>query len=98
MGTYQGLTKGGANWTPQFVISLNQDECLGCGRCFKVCSRGVLTLVGKTEDGEIVDAFDDEAETKIMSIANAEECIGCTACALTCPKNLYTHEEMALTA
>lgn len=28
-----GLTRGGAAWTPAFVVELNQKTCIGCGRC-----------------------------------------------------------------
>jgi len=98
MNIYTGLNKGGHSWTPQFVTELNQDDCLGCGRCFKACGFDVLSMVGVTEDGEIVDAFDDEAEKKVMHISNADNCIGCQACNKACPKNLYTHSAMEVTA
>ena len=58
----QGKTKGGGAWTPKFVEDLNQKACIGCGRCFKVCPQGVLNMIGITEDGDIVDAQDDDAE------------------------------------
>jgi len=32
----------GEQWTPSFVTALDDQKCIGCGRCFKVCSRGVL--------------------------------------------------------
>lgn len=95
MATYTALTKGGQAWTPMFVTELNQEECLGCGRCFKSCGQDVLTLVGYTEDGDIVDAFDDEAERKVMNIQNADACIGCQACNRSCPKNLYSFEALS---
>jgi len=65
-----GITRGGQTWTPKFVQSIDQKACIGCGRCYKVCSRGVLEMIGITEDGDIVDALDDEAEKKVMNIAN----------------------------
>jgi Nif-specific ferredoxin III len=87
----------GETWTPNFVASLDDQKCIGCGRCFKVCSRGVLELVGLTEDGERVavdpddDDDDEEYEKKVMTIAHQELCIGCTACSKICPKKCYTH-------
>lgn len=86
----------GANWTPQFVQDINEDKCIGCGRCFKVCPRGVLELVGLNEDGErihvdIDDDDDEEYEKKVMTIAHQDLCIGCTACSRICPKKCYTH-------
>jgi len=86
----------GETWTPNYVSTLDQSKCIGCGRCFKVCPRGVLELVGINEDGEQVvvdlDGDDDEEyEKQVMTIAHSELCIGCTACSRICPKNCYTH-------
>ena len=90
----QGITRGGAAWTPKFVQTIDQKACIGCGRCYKVCSRGVLEMIGISEDGDIVDAQDDEAEKKVMTIANGDNCIGCQACSKVCGKNCYTHAEV----
>lgn len=90
-----GTTRGGAAWTPKFIDAIDQKNCIGCGRCFKVCGRGVLELIGLTEDGDVVDAFDDEAEKKIMNIANANNCIGCESCAKVCSKSIITHRAAA---
>lgn len=86
----------GAVWTPSFVASIDEEKCIGCGRCFKVCPRGVLALVGLTDEGERVgvdldDDDDEEYEKKVMTIANQELCIGCTACSRICPKKCYSH-------
>jgi len=42
----------GETWTPTFVQSINEDKCIGCGRCFRVCPRGVLELVGLDDEGQ----------------------------------------------
>lgn len=86
----------GSSWEPQFVQNINEDTCIGCGRCFKVCPRGVLELVGLNDEGERVhisdeDDEDEEYEKKVMTIAHQELCIGCTACSRICPKKCYTH-------
>lgn len=87
-----GLTLGGKTWTPQFVQEINQNKCIGCGRCFKACGRNVLLLKALNEDGEFVeDEEDEEIERKVMTISNPEYCIGCQACSRVCPKNCYTH-------
>lgn len=92
MANLTGLTLGGLDWEPNFVQELDQTKCLGCGRCFKVCGRNVLSLIALNEEGEVVDdEEDDEIERKVMSIINAAKCIGCQACARICPKNCYTH-------
>lgn len=88
----------GRTWVPRFVADINQEKCIGCGRCFRVCGREVLQLAGVTDDGEFVavelGADDDdggEYEKKVMTIANAMNCVGCEACAKICPKKCYTH-------
>lgn len=96
--TFTVTLPGGSVWTPNFVSALNDQKCIGCGRCFKVCSRGVLELVGLTEEGERIavsvdeDEDDEEAyEKKVMTIAHQELCIGCMACSKICPKKCYSH-------
>jgi len=94
--TFNVTLPSGATWTPTFVAKLDDQKCIGCGRCFKVCSRGVLELVGLNAEGEYVrvddeDEDDEEYEKKVMTIAHQELCIGCTACAKICPKKCYTH-------
>ncbi|MBF1999422.1 MAG: ferredoxin III, nif-specific [Synechococcales cyanobacterium C42_A2020_086] len=91
------LTLGKKSWTPHFVESIEQDRCLGCGRCFKACGRDVLLLRAMNDEGEFVDnEEDEEIERKVMAIIHPENCIGCQACARVCPKNCYTHSPMEL--
>jgi len=90
----------GRTWTPQFVQEINQEKCIGCGRCFKVCGRDVLQLVGIDEDGEIEAVEgdsddDDEYEKNVMTISNQTNCVGCEACAKICPKKCYSHAPMS---
>jgi Nif-specific ferredoxin III len=90
---------GGRAWTPRFAQSIDESRCIGCGRCFKVCGRDVLQLVGVDEDGERIavaadpdDDGDEEYEKKIMTIARPQNCVGCEACSRICPKKCYRHE------
>lgn len=93
----------GRSWTPKFVAEINEDKCIGCGRCFRVCGRDVLQLKGVDEEGQYVeialgdddDDDDGEYEKKVMTIANQMNCVGCEACAKICPKKCYTHAAMA---
>ena len=88
------VTRGGLEWKPMYIESINDEECIGCGRCFKVCGRDVLALAGITEADEtvILDEDDDgDYERKVMTVANANLCIGCEACARVCPKNCQVH-------
>ena len=93
------LTRDGSAWTPEYLVSIDDKTCIGCGRCFKVCSRDVMALYGVDEDGEILgkvtgdddDDFDGELNRKIMVVDNSGACIGCAACYRVCPKNCQTH-------
>lgn len=83
-----GLTRGGVEWTPEFVTNLDQAKCIGCGRCYKVCPRNVLDLVER----ELEDDDDsDDDNMMVMSIANGADCIGCGSCGRVCPKDCYTY-------
>lgn len=96
----------GRSWTPRFVQVINQEKCIGCGRCFRVCGRDVLQLVGVGEEGNMIplsvgaddDDDDGEYEKKVMTIANQLNCVGCEACAKICPKKCYTHAPMPMEA
>ncbi|WP_017298833.1 ferredoxin III, nif-specific [Nodosilinea nodulosa] len=94
MAFLTGLTLGGDPWTPQFLKTINWATCLGCGRCFKACGRGVMALIALNDEGAIVDEDDDddEVERKVMAIVKAENCIGCQACDRVCPKACHTYE------
>jgi Nif-specific ferredoxin III len=96
-----GLTRGGAAWTPEFVVELNQKKCIGCGRCYKVCPRSVFELVEREMDedydDEYEDGFDDDM-AMVMTISDAMDCIGCGACRRVCPKDCYTHASSAVAA
>ena len=97
MDPITGITRGGAVWTPLFVVELNQKKCIGCGRCFKVCPRSVFELVERGEDLESEEEdFDDDDNTMVMSLADALDCIGCGACGRVCPKGCHTHAAQAL--
>ncbi len=88
--SFVGRTRGGAEWYPKYIASLDQSRCIGCGRCFKTCSRSVLQLVERE-----VDEDDDGEETsKVMEIADADDCIGCQACGKVCAKSCITFEAL----
>ena len=92
-----GITRGGREWVPAFIVSLNQENCIGCGRCYKVCPRDVFELVEREAEEEDEDSDDDFSDdsSMVMAIANAMDCIGCQACARVCPKDCQTHEPQA---
>lgn len=85
------LTRDGTPWRPEYIEAIDAEQCIGCGRCFKVCGQNVLAMMGVDEDGELVDPEDDEVERMVMTIANKGLCMGCGACARVCGKNAQTH-------
>ena len=88
----QSFTRDGRSWSPSYLLSIDAETCIGCGRCYKVCGQSVLTLRGVTEEGDLV-ALDDDEEIlrKAMTVSDAGSCIGCGACARVCGKNSQTH-------
>ena len=98
-----GLTRGGASWVAQFVIALDEQKCIGCGRCFKVCPRDVLTIVQRGLDNVDLDDDDDDddeddGDNAFMTLSNPMDCIGCEACSRVCPKACFTHSPLPLAA
>ncbi len=73
------LTRSGGVWIPLFIESLNQENCAGCGRCYKACPRRVFELV-EHPDGDYLGGH------KVMSIVNPGDCIGDGVCRAACIK------------
>ena len=88
MAYITGLTKSGNSWTPEFVESLNQENCIGCGRCYNVCTRDVFSPEEIEVDEEDEGDYDDDVRM-VMGIANSDNCIGCGACAKACSKGCF---------
>jgi Nif-specific ferredoxin III len=87
-------TRDGRSWQPEYLLQIDGKTCIGCGRCYKVCGREVMTLKGITDEGAVVELDDedeDEIERKVMVMADSGACIGCGACARVCPTNCQTH-------
>ncbi len=106
-----GLTRGGAEWIPSFIIELNPANCIGCGRCYKACPRDVFELVEREElatadddDYEDDDYYDDDDDgfsddtSMVMSVKDFMDCIGCESCFRVCPKKCMSHEPKPVSA
>ncbi|MEM8571755.1 MAG: ferredoxin III, nif-specific [Pseudomonadota bacterium] len=89
------FNRGGTEYVPEFLMSIDAATCIGCGRCFKVCGRDVMTLKGVTDEDEIValddEEYEDDIERRVMVMVNEDNCIGCGACNRVCPKDCQTH-------
>ena len=92
-----GITRGGTPYTPEYVTALNDETCIGCGRCYKVCPRDVFTLIEREMEDDDDDDFSDDT-SMVMAIENAMDCIGCGACSRVCPKDCHTHAPQSLAA
>lgn len=98
MANYTVTLPSGVEWTPQFIAAINQEKCIGCGRCFKTCAREVLQLMAVNDEGEMfaIDPDDDEEYDKqVMSIAHPENCVGCESCGNNCAKRLISYAAKA---
>ena len=87
MAFLTGKTYGGADWTPTFVTAIDEEKCIGCGRCYKSCSRKVLAP-------EELEDEETESLRMIMKIVNQDNCIGCAGCGVACPKKCFSFKPM----
>jgi|APTNR8051073442_1049403.scaffolds.fasta_scaffold04781_7 Nif-specific ferredoxin III len=90
MTEFHALRRDGTPWVPMFIEAINGETCIGCGRCFKVCTHDVLAMMGMTEDDELVAPDDDEVERMVMTIANIGNCVGCESCVQVCGSKSIT--------
>ena len=99
MSDYTVVLPSGVEWTPKFISAINQEKCIGCGRCFKTCARDVLQLMAVNDEGVmfVVEPDDDEEYDKqVMTIAHPENCIGCESCNNNCARSLISYAPKAL--
>ena len=82
------LTRDGREWVPAYLDTVDPRACIGCGRCYKVCGRGVMVPIEVEWDD---DDDDDEMVSTVMSVADPGACIGCQACSKVCTKNAHSY-------
>jgi Nif-specific ferredoxin III len=82
------LTRDGRAWVPAYLDSIDPKTCIGCGRCYKVCGRGVMEPISVEWDD---DDDDEDVTSTAMSVADAGACIGCEACSKVCAKKAHVH-------
>jgi len=69
---FHSYRKDGTRYTPTFSEAVDQEKCIGCGKCVKVCGQGVYVLI--EVNGE-----------KKSHNANADRCLGDCHCHKACP-------------
>ncbi len=89
MAFYTAKNKGGGDWTPAFITGIDHEKCIGCGRCYKVCSRSVL-------GPEDLEDEESESTRMVMTIVDDSKCIGCVACGVSCSKKAFSFKPMAI--
>ncbi|MBU1020616.1 MAG: 4Fe-4S binding protein [Firmicutes bacterium] len=73
-----------------FIASVTDELCVGCGKCVEVCPMGALSMVS---------AFEVKKNKK-MAVLSPEICIGCGVCVNVCKPNaieMNAREERILT-
>lgn len=83
------LTRDGRAWIPAYLDSIDAAACIGCGRCYKVCGRGVMEPIQASWDDDEDD--EEDVTSTVMSVADSGACIGCEACSKVCAKKAHTH-------
>lgn len=87
MAFVTGLTRGRKEWTPRFVKAVDDEKCIGCGRCMKICAHDVLAFR---------EVDEEESAKMFASVRNPLNCIGCEACGATCNKKAFSFEPMVV--
>lgn len=83
------LTRDGREWVPAYLDAIDSKACIGCGRCYKVCGRGVLAPLELEFEGDEDD--DEDVIGTVMGIADSGACIGCQSCGSVCAKKAHSY-------
>ena len=81
-------TFDGSPWTPAYIEAIDVSNCLGCGRCVKLCAQKCLGLESHEDD--------EGTERHVAIVANKDQCIGCRACGSICIRHCHTFMEKAV--
>jgi len=96
-------TRDGTPWEPAYLIAIDGDKCIGCGRCYKVCSRDVMHLMGVDEGGQLVacaaeDDDDEEFVRKVMVLDTPATALAAARVTASARRNCQTHEAAGVLA
>jgi glutamate synthase domain-containing protein 2 len=67
---------------PRFKVTIDKEECIGCGRCSVNCTYGAL-------------GFD--SEKKKAKVVDTGRCVSCQRCAVYCPADAISIQEYPVT-
>lgn len=90
----QGIRRDGTTYTPEYIDTVNIENCLGCGRCYKVCAHEVYDLVDRADLDLEDDDYEDEG-AMVMVASNPGNCIGCMACGRVCSRKCHLFKPLA---
>ena len=62
--------------TSNYLAGVDDDSCVGCGKCATACPINAISMVGEVQPGQ---------KTKKMPRIETSICLGCGVCALQCP-------------
>lgn len=65
------------------VAFIDEELCMGCGLCTKVCPKNLITVRRKSQKVDVV--CHSEAPAKITRKICKNGCVGCKLCEKTCP-------------
>lgn len=89
MSQATAMRKNGEEYTPSYIEVIKAEECIGCGRCYKVCGQGVFNLIERADLDIEEDDYEDEG-AMVMMVENDGGCIGCAACSRVCPRGCHS--------
>jgi len=67
-------------WESRFVPEVDNDKCIGCGKCAKRCPLGCISMVKDME------YWEKEGKARLIPEIS-DKCFGCGACVMGCQKD-----------
>ncbi|TFH27719.1 MAG: 4Fe-4S dicluster domain-containing protein [Promethearchaeota archaeon] len=72
----------------QKVVVVDQERCIGCGTCQKICEHEAISYVLITQEMGLF-----EGKEVVKASIDGQKCYNCSKCVLHCPLNaIYIRE------